>query len=96
MTRILFAAVLLAAFAAGLPAAGASSRWNPYAPIGSVNPDGSIVQATGPRTVARFVQGKSQCLDYETDMPTWSDFRRLPRPFLPVPSLGTLRRFAFG
>ncbi|MBV8473112.1 MAG: hypothetical protein JO234_06805 [Hyphomicrobiales bacterium] len=73
MTHIVFAAALVAALSAGLPANGAPARWNSYAPIGTVNPDGSVVLATGPGTFARFVQGKSQCRDDETDMPTWSD-----------------------
>ncbi|HEY1943439.1 MAG TPA: hypothetical protein VGH40_15100 [Roseiarcus sp.] len=70
--RILFAAALFAALCVCSAAGGAPLRWNPYAPIGTVNPDGSVTKATGPGTFDRFVQGKSQCLDFETDMPTWS------------------------
>ena len=69
--RILYAAALFAALCV-CHAEGTPARWNLYAPIGTVNPDGSVTKATGPGTFERFVQGKSQCLDDETDAPTWS------------------------
>ncbi len=69
--------IALGAFAASTSGCNAQGgrqgrAWDPYAPIGTVNPDGSYTRATGPGTFDRFVQSSSQCDDYEAAMPTWS------------------------
>ncbi len=74
MIRIGIALAVFAALISGCNAQGGIRRraWDPYAPIGTTNPDGSYTGATGAGTFDRFVQNKSQCPDYEADTPTWS------------------------
>ena len=72
MMRIGIALAAFAALTASCNAQRGGGVWNAYAPIGTVNPDGSYTRSTGPGTFDRFVQGKSQCDDYEDALPSWS------------------------